>query len=124
MTLKSAVRQHAYHGQMCGFQYGYSWTGRKGNSIIRDMYEYTVITPTGVVFEGKDFSPSPLYCEDDKRVAASLLFFVSLQPQDTDEEYFANYTPEQRAWAESWDCENAMCRVSELEERLNKREVA
>ena len=42
------------------------------------------------------YSPEAVY---------ELLSFIALQPGDTDDEYFDNYTPEQLTWAESNRCE-------------------
>ena len=52
------------------------------------------------IFEGLDYSPSPLFEWDSDECFGALLSFLSLQPGDTDDEYFEDYTPEQLAWAE------------------------
>lgn len=51
-----------------------------------------------LIFEGDSFSPSPQFppLSDDSVMA--LISFLTLQPGDTDEEYFKDYTPEQFSW--------------------------
>lgn len=51
------------------------------------------------VFEGEDFRPSPLHSIDGDETAGALLSFLSLQPGDTDPDYFDSYTPAQLEWA-------------------------
>ena len=52
------------------------------------------------VFEGEDFSPSPLHAIDSDEAVAALMGFLTLRPGDTDREYFAEYTPEQLEFAD------------------------
>lgn len=52
-----------------------------------------------LIFSGDDFYPSPLYAVDSKESANALLGFLSLQPGDTDNEYFENYTERQMQFA-------------------------
>ena len=52
-----------------------------------------------VIFKGSDFGPSPMYSIDGDKTVAALLSFLTLKPGDTDPDYFANYTPEQFAFA-------------------------
>jgi hypothetical protein len=62
-----------------------------------------------VLFEGEDFSCSPLHAIDADQTVGALLGFLTLRPGDTDQEYFANYTAAQLAYcdqyAEALDCE-------------------
>lgn len=52
-----------------------------------------------VLFEGSDFCGSPMHADDSDATLGALLAFLTLRPGDTDEEYFANYTDAQRAFA-------------------------
>lgn len=54
-----------------------------------------------VIFRGTDFGCSPLHAVDSDECVSSLLGFLSLEPGDTDEEYFADYTPRQMDFAEA-----------------------
>ena len=55
---------------------------------------------TSILFEGDDFRPSPLHAWDSDATIEALLGFLTLRPGDTDAEYFARYTPAQRAFCE------------------------
>ena len=70
---------------------------------------YKVKTPTGVIFQGRDFSPSANCFQDPlgRESRCHLLNFLTLKPGDTDSEYFDSYTPEQLEWADSQENENA-----------------
>lgn len=52
-----------------------------------------------VIFEGSDYCPSPSNAISGNESMAGLLYFLTLQPGDTDPDYFANYTPHQLAFA-------------------------
>ncbi len=55
---------------------------------------------TSVLFHGDDFGPSPLHCSDDDATIAALMGFLTLRPGNTDDEYFADYTPAQLAYCQ------------------------
>lgn len=75
---------------------------RRGQTVIG----YRLVSPEGVVlFEGEDFCGSPMNADDSDATLRALLGFLTLRPGDTDREYFENYTPAQRAFAESSECE-------------------
>lgn len=48
-----------------------------------------------VLFEGEDFCCSPMHAISSDQMVESLMSFLTLRQEDVDEEYFANYTPEQ-----------------------------
>lgn len=52
---------------------------------------------------GSDYGCSPMVAIDSDEALIGLMGFLTLRPQDTDDEYFTRheYTPEQLAWAES-----------------------
>ena len=62
-----------------------------------------------VLFEGEDFYCSPMYtpCSDD--AAEEVMGFLTLRPEDVEDEYFEKYTPAQleycRKYAEMLDVE-------------------
>jgi len=58
-----------------------------------------------VLFRGDDFGPGAATADDSDEALRALLGFLTLRPGDTDREYFDAYSPEQRAFAESSDCE-------------------
>jgi len=71
-------------------------TDGRGKSILG----YQLKGPDGrVLFEGEDFGNSPMNAVDSDDTLRALLGFLTLKPGDTDAEYFANYTPEQMAFA-------------------------
>lgn len=87
--------------------------------VHRDSYIYRVVTPTGVVFEGNQYRPSPLNYGDTGKILDGLIFFLCVRPGDTDQEYFKDYTPEQIEWANSWECEFISADLSTEDEEIN-----
>ncbi len=79
-------------------------------------YELRVVGEPEPLFRGDDYSPSPCHAVDSDKSVAGLLWFLTLKPGDTDEDYFAAYTARQLAFcaehAESLACE-AMNRFGE-----------
>jgi len=72
-------------------------TDRLGKSVL--AYRFT--GPDGeVIFEGADFCCSPLCAIDSDDCLRALLGFLTLQPGDTDEDYFDAYTDRQLEFAE------------------------
>jgi hypothetical protein len=51
------------------------------------------------IFTGDDFRCSPMYDPESRDAAMSLMGFLTLQPGDTDDDYFDSYTPEQLEFA-------------------------
>lgn len=64
----------------------------------RDYLGYRLLDSGRVIFEGVDFSPSPLFAWDSEDAVMALLGFLTLQPGDTDEEYFEGHSQEQLDW--------------------------
>lgn len=78
-----------------------TWETDERDDRGRNYIGYELIGTDGtVLFEDTDFSPSPAYAIDSDRALRSIIFFLTLRPGDTDDEYFKNYTPVQLAWAE------------------------
>lgn len=91
----------------------------KRDSMGKAVLSYSFFDLTrdpSVVFTGEDFAVSPLHAVDSPEAAASLLSFLALEPGDTDDEYFATYTPEQRDWLESGRAQDLKMIVLEMEE--------
>ncbi len=90
------------------------YTGKQ-TSEYRDLLSYQFKDGRKVIFEGDDFSPSPMYCIDSLQSVYSLLGFISLQPGNVDKEYFDNYTPMQLEWIQSDRCEELQLMVYDFE---------
>ena len=67
-----------------------------------------------VLFMGEDYHCSPCHAIDSDDSVRGILCFLTLRPGDTDDEYFAEYTPDQldfantraeylQAWADDGD---------------------
>ena len=56
---------------------------------------------TTVIFDGRDFRPSPLHAWDSAETIAAIMGFLTLRSGDTDREYFDNYTAEQIEFRDS-----------------------
>lgn len=84
----------------------------------RSYHRYILQSDSEVIFEGDDFSPSPMYGHEvgDAHVAG-LLGFLTLKPGDTDDEYFKDHTPRQLEWVESMEAETLSYMASDYEER-------
>lgn len=76
---------------------GYELTGRAGAALFR----------------GEDFGCSPLHAIDSDDALRALCGFLFLRRGDTDRDYFEGYSAEQRAFAESSDCESLAFLYSE-----------
>jgi hypothetical protein len=55
---------------------------------------------TTIVFRGDDFNGSPMNADDSDATVCALMGFLTLRPGDTDDEWFDNYTTEQRAYCD------------------------
>jgi len=117
----------ASHRQAFEDQLGRSWTFEEGEddyNLLRDVdvdgyrlrmwdagtrartgqhqIRYVFEDPKGnILFEGDDYGASPMDAIDSDETVRGLLGFLTLQPGDTDEEYFADYTEEQMDFAET-----------------------
>lgn len=88
-------------------------TDARGVTTI--AYKLTMREPgakkSTVIFDAADYHGSPMVADDSDANVEGLMGFLTLQPGDTDPEYFASYTDAQRAfcaeWAEALSCEVA-----------------
>lgn len=77
--------------------------GKFGKAILG--YRFKRAGDKGPLFEGEDFHCSPLHSVDGDETISELMGFLTLQPGDTDTEYFDDYTPKQLDFAASFDAE-------------------
>jgi hypothetical protein len=103
-----------------GFSLRVYHTGRfasRGTSLLA----YRFRDKGKLIFDGSEYSPSPMDSDDGMETVYGILSFLSLRPGDTDREYFDKYTPEQLAWCESGRAEYLSLIVNEREEKLTER---
>lgn len=81
---------------------------------------YTLIKDGTELFTGDSFKASPMRNIDDLETALDCLSFFAVQPGDTDDEYFAAYTPAQLAWAKSYECEQLSGLIHDAEDRSSE----
>lgn len=73
----------------------------------RSLLGYEFFTPDGkLLFDGREYSPSPHTSVDSDDSIVGLLDFLSLDPEENDSEIFEGYTPEQLAWGGTEDAQN------------------
>jgi len=77
---------------------------------------------TTLLFLGTDFYCAPGDAVDSDEMIRSLMGFLTLRPGDTDDDYFADYTPKQRAFTESSACE-VLSMVNYCEEEDGAEEI-
>lgn len=90
-----------WHFKGCGRLEMYC-TGRRSDTG-KEILGYAYLPPRSRValFSGANFGCAPNDAVDSKRAAAMLLAFLTLQPGDTDADYFASYTQDQLDWTEN-----------------------
>lgn len=103
-----------------------SWEDQDGNGYHLELYDtyqtdhsksvlaYEFFHNGELIFEGTDFCPAPSQAIDSDMVVGGLLAFLSLQPGDTDREYFRGYTKRQMEFARE-EGENLSLYVEQLE---------
>ena len=82
-----------------------------------EFYDFQV--SNSPVFQGNDFSSSPMVESQSEDSVMSLLGFLSCQEGDTDDEYFKDYTQEQLAWRDSFRCDDIKMLLYDYEESKN-----
>lgn len=86
-------------------------TGRTGWGKWLVGYRLTMLQDgrRTVLFQGEDFGCAPMDSIDSDAAVEGVMSFLTLRPGDTDDEYFADYTPEQLEYcsrhAEALSCE-------------------
>jgi len=91
---------------------------RRGKSVLAYQFFHNDV----LVFEGDEYGCAPSHAVGGDLSIASLLFFLSLKPGDTDSEYFERheYTREQLEWAKSHGEELGLL-ADELESGITTR---
>lgn len=77
-----------------------TWTTGRSDARGQSIIAYRLRSHGETLFEGADFSGSPLHADDSDATMRSLMSFMTLRPGDTDADYFANYTPVQLEFCE------------------------
>lgn len=77
-------------------------------SPAQDLFAYELYESGKLIFSGRDFSPSPIDMPRHGwhntlpfQSMLDLLDFLTLQPGDTDPEYFDDHTQEQLDWLDT-----------------------
>lgn len=118
-TLVRTVRFQPYRrGAGPTFTLRLYWAGQCDDAG-RCVLGYKLTSERKVIFQGADYCAHVRHSlETDRSIVDGIMGFLTLRPGDTDDDYFAAYTPEQRAYcdahAESLSCE-AMTRFGEGE---------
>lgn len=104
------------------FMRTFLWKGYKVSLSLYELNEqkdhtryrigYRMLWKSKVIFEGRDFGPSPLHAIDSRETALSVMGFLCLRKGDTDKEYFEKYSELQTEWSESPECECLGCDIS------------
>jgi len=76
--------------------------GSQNRWMASERFGYRMYHGDTLVFEGVDFFTSLGWSNDMHRVALELLSFLTLQPGDTDPEYFDAYTDAQIDWRDAY----------------------
>jgi hypothetical protein len=88
----------------------YLFHAGKQDHAGRDILAYRFYDGPYTIFEGMDFSNSPLNALDSPETISAMLSFLSLEEGDTDAEYFEDYSSDQLEWrdARAEDLKNSM----------------
>lgn len=80
------------------------------------MLKYKLKHHKDVIFEGEDYTHSPLHRPISVESARGLIGFLSCQPGDCDSEYFKNYTEEQLRFVLQYGEEMSLWSIEEQPE--------
>ena len=78
-------------------------TGKRdgeGRTFLRYEFRMLGAGDSVLLFEGEDFNVSLCHAIDSDATVAALMSFLTLQPGDTDADYFEDYTAAQRAFCD------------------------
>lgn len=107
-------RQHNDEHEIAGFHVGLTLISFDADG--KAVHDYTVITPTGVVFHGDLHTPSSW---TDERVVLECVAWTT-DGEDSGREFPEDTTPEQWAWIRSYDREIAAAEIDDLIEQLDR----
>ena len=71
------------------------WDTHRRCETGQSLLGYRLRAEGKTLFGGEDLGCSPMHAIDSDECMASLMSFLTLQPGDTDPDYFADYTPAQ-----------------------------
>lgn len=111
-------RMHDYATTLLGFAVGLTMVGMDSDN--KAIYDYSVLTPTGVSFHGNG-KDNTLHVPGNwlhKRVAAEIVAWMCLNEEDGAE--LPELTAEQRAWVDSPERDQASAAISEWMEEYDK----
>lgn len=97
---------------------------RVGSTPAQHRMAYRFKQSGKTIFVGDDYGCAPSDAVDSDAAVRGLLGFLSVQPGDTDEGYFASYTAEQLAFAERWGEELSLYALDLDEEERTERAAA
>lgn len=114
MTKQQLLSDNDFSGKLV-LPHGYElYTIYKGGD---KLHYYFFGMADELIFSGNDYRPSPLYpAIDSVEAVVGCLSFLTLQDGATDREYFANYTPAQLAFRDSYACEELNGLINDFEE--------
>lgn len=82
------------------FTFGYSSTFQLKLEQSNGNFTYELKHNDKVMFSGNDYKPSPMYDPLSEESARGIIGFLSCRPGwDTDDEYFQDYTEDQKEFA-------------------------
>lgn len=76
------------------------WDINRRDHLGKNMLKYRLNMGRKTLFQGEDFACSPMDAIDSDACVNSIMGFLTLRPGDTDQDYFYNYTLEQREFCE------------------------
>lgn len=79
-----------------------AWDGGMAGSATHNRIDIEVRHGGEIIFARGDTWCATPYSIDGIEARESVLSCVAMKPGDTDEEYFASYTPKQLAWASKY----------------------
>jgi hypothetical protein len=79
-----------------------TWDTGRTKSTGQYLVGYCLKQDGKVLFEGEDFGCSPMHAIDSDECARTLMGFLTLEPGDTDEDYFENYNAAQKTFCDNY----------------------
>lgn len=111
-SVSDAMRSWRKHGVTL-HMWELPWSG----STTHVRIHYRLMHGRKCVFEASDYKVPPHRGIDSNGAVVTLLSFLTLQPGDTDKEYFDDYTEEQREWMQSDACDMVKMYVYSVENK-------
>lgn len=107
--------------KLCGFTiHEYEVLPHTMHVTGRNYIQFRIETPQfngkTVFFEGCDFSPSPAINPNSTQAKLQLLFWFAMSKEEIDKETYNTFTPEQKKWILSRECQDAELDLLKMEE--------